>query len=239
MITQTEALRILTDAFTRLANKNNGNLTLDEVEAEVINQACKYIIENHKDQLTTVSDIYQINSVLDRNERFMPIVSVFTSAARTIFPDNYGQAETFAAINGIRQNIAWSGMWAFLVDYFQKKHGINIDDTMKAPITFYSTRHIRYENEIMVYDSAQQETKPVKRSVNFNFLNNKERLIVSIEPTLSPKSATLIKNYNNIYVYRGDDPDYEFEVHVNRFDMVEKFIFKMPNRNLKIVYLNQ
>jgi hypothetical protein len=239
MITQTEALNRLTEAFSRLSQRNDGNLSLDEVEAEVINQACKYIIENYKDQLHSVHDIYMINSVINRNDRFLPIAEAFTQAAHMIFPDNYGQEETIAAINGIRQNIAWSGMWAFLVDYFQKKHGINIDDTIKAPVTFYSTRHIRYENGVEIYDSAKVETRPVKRNINFNFLNNKNKVIVSIEPTLSPKSANLIERAGNKYKYRGDDQDYAFEIHMNRFDMVEKFIFEMPNRNLRIIYLNQ
>ena len=69
-----------------------------------------------------------------------------------------------------------------------------------------------------------------------NFIDDNQELIVSIEPSLSPKKSHLISNSDNILKYKGYDPDYLFTVKLDDFDEVEQFTLEMPNRNLKIVY---
>jgi hypothetical protein len=74
------------------------------------------------------------------------------------------------------------------------------------------------------------------RKVIVNFTDEKRRATISIEPTLSAKSARLSRRNGNQLEYVGEDPDYAFQIIVNRFDQIERFILKMPNRRLEIIY---
>jgi hypothetical protein len=225
---ETQATKVLHDSFQHLM-KRNGQLNLGDVEAEVINQACKYIIKN-ENGLKTVHDVTQIGSVIGENMIHLPTATAFTSAASRLFPDHYGKSEIAAGNNGIIQNISWAGMWDFLSDYFLKNHGITIDNTEKEPIIFYSVHHDRYQDGQMVNSS------PVERNINLVFLEERQEVIVSIEPTLSAKKARLISKKDDVYTYQGYDPDYIFHVHLNRFDEIDQFILELPNRNLKLIY---
>ena len=131
---------------------------------------------------------------------------------------------------GIQQNIAWDGMWVFLVEYFQKNHGIEIDEGNYEPATFYSTKHERYEN------GNFSSVSEIERTIRLNFSTDKSELVVSIEPSLSPKKSFLKKEKTNKFIYQGTDPDYVFNVYFGDFGEVTKFTLKMPTRNLKIVY---
>ena len=121
-------------------------------------------------------------------------------------------------------------MWDFLRDYFQKNHGVQIDEVETTPLIFYSTKHKRYENGNLVSESE------VERTINLSFIDDKEELIVSIEPSLSPKKSHQISNNGNEIKFKGYDPDYMFIVRLDDFDEVEQFTLEMPNRNLKIIY---
>jgi len=117
-----------------------------------------------------------------------------------------------------------------LRDYFQKKHGIAIDSIKAEPLIFYSTRHTRFENNEIVSEDD------VERNININFFNKKEKIIVSIEPTLSAKTAFVSGKNDKIWTYVGEDPDYKFIIHLDKFEEVDKFVLELPNRNLKIIY---
>ena len=52
----------------------------------------------------------------------------------------------------------------------------------------------------------------VQRRANLEYDATGNRVIISILPTLSSKSAYLVKQVGFTLYYKGDDPDYRFEV---------------------------
>ncbi|PTN09298.1 hypothetical protein C8N47_105139 [Mangrovibacterium marinum] len=225
---ENKAFLILHNGFQNLINRN-GSLNLGDVETEVINQACRYIIET-SDRLATVHDVSQIGNVITANMVHYQTASAFTSAAARLFPEHYREDEINTGIAGIMSNISWAGMWDFLRDYFQKNHGEAIDNKVNEPTIFYSVHHERFEGRLPV--------KPVdvERNINIVFMDDRQDVIVSIEPTLSPKKARLVNKADDVYSYRGYDPDYLFHIHFNHFDEVERFVLELPNRSIKLVY---
>lgn len=224
------AKQILIKSITNLQNRR-GNINSSDLQADVINNACYYYLKNQRDQSSkakTIEDMFL--GILKGTEQLIPITESFTKAAMELFPRHYGVAEAMNATMGIRENIAWDGMWAFLVDYFQKNHGIEIDEGSYEIATFYSTKHKRYENDNLTSESE------IERTIRLNFSTDKSELVVSIEPSLSPKKSFLKEQKSNKFIYHGTDPDYVFNVYFGDFGEVIKFTLKMPNRNLKIVY---
>lgn len=52
----------------------------------------------------------------------------------------------------------------------------------------------------------------VQRRANLEYDATGNRVVISILPTLSPKVAYLVKQVGFTLYYRGEDPDYRFEV---------------------------
>lgn len=204
------AKQVLAQSITNLQNRR-GQITMADVEAEVINNACLNILKNKDTQ----------NAII--------YAQIFTESAQELIPQ-YSERESMSALMGIQQNVLWDGMWDFLRDYFQKNHGIQIDDVETEPAIFYSNKHKRYENNSLVSESE------VERTINLNFIDNKEVLVIGIAPSLSPKKSYKLERNGNSVKYKGDDPDYLFTVTYDDFDEVEQFTLEMPNRGLKIVY---
>jgi hypothetical protein len=204
------AKQVLAQSITNLQNRR-GQITIADVEAEVINNACLNILKNKDTQ----------NAII--------YAQIFTESAQELIPQ-YSEKESMSALMGIQQNVLWDGMWDFLRDYFQKNHGIQIDKVETEPAIFYSNKHKRYENNSVVSESE------VERTINLNFIDNKEVLIIGIAPSLSPKKSYKLERNGNSVKYKGDDPDYLFTVTYDDFDEVEQFTLEMPNRELKIVY---
>tara|TARA_B100002049_G_C16082144_1_gene377733 strand:- start:2110 stop:2745 length:636 start_codon:yes stop_codon:yes gene_type:complete len=204
------AKRLLAQSITNLQNRR-GKITIADVEAEVINNACLSILKN-KDTQNAIT-----------------YAQIFTESAQELIPQ-YSERESMSALVGIQQNILWDGMWDFLRDYFQKNHGIQIDEVETEPAIFYSNKHKRYENNSLVSESE------VERTINLNFMDNKEVLVIGIAPSLSPKKSYKLERNGNSVKYKGDDPDYLFTVIYDDFDEIEQFTLEMPNRGLKIVY---
>lgn len=204
------AKQVLAQSITNLQNRR-GQITMADVEAEVINNACLNILKNKDTQ----------NAII--------YAQLFTESAQELIPQ-YSEKESMSALMGIQQNVLWDGMWDFLRDYFQKNHGIQIDDVETEPAFFYSNKHKRYENNSLVSESE------VERTINLNFIDNKEVLVIGIAPSLSPKKSYKLERNGNSVKYKGDDPDYLFTVTYDDFDEVEQFTLEMPNRGLKIVY---
>ena len=224
------AKQILLKSITNLNNRR-GSVNGSDLEADVINNACYYYLKNQKEQSSKAKSIEDMFlGILEGTQDLMPITKAFTEAAMEMFPNHYGAPQAINATMGIQQNIAWDGMWAFLVDYFQKNHGIEIDEGNYETATFYSTKHKRYENDNLTSESE------IERTIRLNFSTDKSELVVSIEPSLSPKKSFLKKEKSNKFIYHGTDPDYVFNVYFGDFGEVLKFTLKMPNRNLKIVY---
>jgi hypothetical protein len=205
------AKQILAQSITDLQNRR-GQITMVDVEAEVINNACLSILKNKEIHKTPEYS------------------SSFTTAASQLI-SQYSQQHTVAAIMAISQNVQWEGMWNFLKDYFQKNHGIQIDAVATTPTIFYSTKHKRYENGNLITESKE------KRIININFINDKKEILISIEPSLSPKKGYVIFRNQSAIQFKGFDPDYLFTITFDFFDEVETFILEMPNRNLKIIYV--
>ncbi len=204
------AKQVLAQSITNLQNRR-GQITMADVEAEVINNACLNILKNKDTQ----------NAII--------YAQIFTESAQELIPQ-YSEKESMSALMGIQQNVLWDGMWDFLRDYFQKNHGIQIDEVETEPAIFYSNKHKRYENNSLVSESE------VERTINLNFIDNKEVLVIGIAPSLSPKKSYKLERNGNSVKYKGDDPDYLFIVTYDDFDEVEQFTLEMPNRGLKIVY---
>lgn len=224
------AKQILTKSITNLQNRR-GQITISDVEAETINNACLYILQNSYQKVNSVHDVTQIGTVLPINfMNFEGISNHFVNASKELFPKEYNGERADAGKMMIIQNISWSGMLDFLRDYFQKNHGIQIDEIETSPSIFYSTKHERYEKGNLVSESE------VERTINLNFINDKKELIISIEPSLSPKKSRRISNIGNEMKFKGYDPDYLFTVKFDDFDEVEQFTLEMPNLNLKITY---
>lgn len=224
------AKQILVKSITNL-NTRRGSLNGQDLQTEVINNACYYYLKNQKDQSSKAKNIEEMFlGILKGTEELMPITESFTEAAMDLFPNHYGAAEALNATMGIRENIAWDGMWEFLIDYFQKNHGIQIDEGNYDTAIFYSTKHKRFENGEFTSESE------IERTIRLNFSKDKNEIVVSIEPSLSPKKAFIKKIKSDKYIYEGVDPDYVFNVFFGDFGEVIKFTLKMPNRNLKIVY---
>lgn len=53
---------------------------------------------------------------------------------------------------------------------------------------------------------------PVFRRANFNYDMTGNNVVISIEPTLSPKRARLVSQNGFTLLYQGDDPSFRFEV---------------------------
>lgn len=228
-IGQLDTFAILHKSCNRLMQRH-GDIYLPTVEAEVINQACLWIIENYGSELNTNPDVTRIDP--SANFRFQEIAVSFADAAIKLFPNQYTEREKNVAILAILQNISWSGMWDFLCKYFLTKHGIQLDNEKSGDgfIVFNSTRHERLQNGYIVSESE------IERVIELSFTNDKNRLFVSIEPTLSGKPGNLIEQNDNVLIYRGDDPDFEFTVYFDEFEEVEKFILHRTDRDLQLIY---
>jgi hypothetical protein len=223
------AKQLLQESITNLQNRRD-QITMADFEAEVINNACLYILKNQKDKMRkgdTIESMFM--GALDAYQDFLPIAKAFTDGAMEVFP-GYTIKEAMAATMGIQQNLTWDGMWDFLRDYFQKNHGIEIDDVETISSIFYSNKHKRYENGILTSESD------VERTINLNFINDKEELLVSIAPSLSPKKSYRISSSSYSPQYKGYDPDYLFSIAYDRNSEIISFTLEMPNRSLKIIY---
>jgi hypothetical protein len=209
-MTQDEVLQKLSASLINLQQRK-GQLTLEQVEREVINLSCLEVLQNN--------DILRIDE----------ITCLFINAAKHLVPQ-YGDAETVAAIRSVHLNVRWDGMWEFLKNYFQANHGIRIDDNASETKIFYSTRHERYEMNVQIANT------PADRTIDFHFSQEKKVIIVNIHPTLSAKKGYLSGREGLKYIYSGSDADYRFTVLFDEIDEIIKFILEMPNRNLRIEY---
>lgn len=223
------AKSILADSLTNL-EKRRGGLTVADLEAEVINNACLYFLKQQKESTSGASSIEEMfMGALNSTQNLLPIAKAFTDAARQLFPDNYTERNSIIAITGIQQNVAWEGMWDFLRDYFEANHGRKIDNVETNTSIFYSNRHQRFEHNSMVSESV------VERTININFVEEND-VIVGIAPSLSPKKAYLVSGNEKTKQYKGYDPDYLFTINFDEYEEVCKFTLEMPNRGLRIEY---
>ena len=117
----------------------------------------------------------------------------------------------------------------FLNNYFSEKHGLKIYDDIEN-FDFMSIRHERYVNESIVARSQ------VDRNIKISCWNNRKDMSIEINPTLSLKRAYLINKLSNLYLYKGEDSDYRFEVKFTEFDEIDYISVSLLSRNLKLSF---
>lgn len=79
----------------------------------------------------------------------------------------------------------------------------------------------------------------VPRMANLQYDFTGRRVLISIIPTLSPKYATLYKDTGNVLYYRGDDPDYRFELETwPDNNTIKRLSVIREDCNLEIQYLS-
>ncbi|RZK13228.1 MAG: hypothetical protein EOO46_00025 [Flavobacterium sp.] len=206
-----QSLKVLSTSLFNL-QKRKGRLTIEQVEAEVINLSCLEILTNKK--------------VWEATE----ITEAFSNAAMQLIPQ-YGHKEAMHAMMSVPMNVQWDGMWEFLRNYFLSNHGLDIDGANDAENKiFYSTRHTRFEHNLLVNDSLAD------RTIDIFFSDNRKVILVNILPTLHSKKGYLSSKQDSSYVYKGSDTDYRFTVMMDEIEEIQKFILEMPNRDLRIEY---
>jgi hypothetical protein len=229
MISKEEAKNILKESIRSLFLRKQ-QVTSTDLEAEVINLACLHIIKKRKQKLLSVKDDTEfLNVMLDSMKDSIPISKHFVDSALELYPNNYNSSHAINALQGIQNNITWDGMWDFLRTYFKEKHDYDIDNEVIKNYLFKSTNHSRYENEKLI------SSGPAEREIKIVFIGDL-KIMVSIDPTLSPKTAWFIGDKNSFsHLYKGEDEDYQFILKYNSNDL-NSFTLILKSRQLKIVY---
>lgn len=226
-----EQKKLLINSVQNFNKKNNRLPSSTELEAEVINCTCLFILRHKYHTLRQVHDIGLINTVFFDNLReFKEIAVKFTTAATELFPSNYNKELAESAYILIIQNISWAGMWDFLRSYYIEKHGINIDEKKVHSKIFISKKHDRLENNIKVSDAS------VERIIKVDFIENSNKMLIEIQPSISPKTTNLVSVTDNSKKYKGDDPDFEFTLYFNTSGEIFKVEFERKDKNVKWIY---
>lgn len=118
---------------------------------------------------------------------------------------------TLALTQSICFNLGWSEMPTFLDNYFAEKHGTSVNEDREL-FDYMSNWHERYQNGNIV------STSQVDRNIKISYWNNRKNMSIEIYPSLSLKKAYLESEKGNFYIYKGEDPDYVFEVKLDAFD---------------------
>ncbi len=225
-----KARQILTQSITNLEKRNNG-ITQGDIEAEVINNACLAIIKNQNEKIGRGNSIKEIIlGALNSTEDYYPIAKAFIHAAQELLPEYFTDEDAELAMLGIEQNLAWEGMWEFLIDYFQKHHGITITDNESTPLFFFSARQEKYEFGILTSDTDSEKT------VSIIFSNDYKEVVVDIESDLPVIKGYLINKENNRLKYRNKELNYVFTITFDDFEDVESFVVEMVDQNSEVIY---
>lgn len=130
MIDKTTAKNILHDSIESFVDQN-GVINAANLEAEVINNTCLYILGNQRKkglQQNSIQDMF-LSILKDAQENnSVEVTRVFTEAALEVFHKHYTAAMAINATLAVQQNIGWDGMWEFLKKYYIKNHKIDIDE---------------------------------------------------------------------------------------------------------------
>jgi len=227
------AKQILQKSLSNLFERK-GNLSINDLHLEVINNASLYGLRNQRekaDQGDSFNDM--LKGIFEGVEDWPKIAHSFTDAALELFPKQFTSANYIACSQAILQNSAEDDMWDFLRIYFQENHEIQIDEIKTQTVAFHSSKHERYENDILTSISE------VDRTIGLNFFTEGDRdiLIVNITPSLLPKKSYEAESNGRVVWYNGYDRDYQFAISYNESNGIEKFLLEMPNKQLKIIYL--
>ena len=131
---------------------------------------------------------------------------------------------------GFAATAEWDGLWNFLYEYFDSKLGIKIDREERIALRYDSTRHERYENNILVTSSE------ALRKVVVNLSKDKKNAQFTISEVLSNKEANLRSVSGSKHTYIGTDPDFMFEFTLDSFGNIDHFVLTRTDRNLRLEY---
>ena len=120
-------------------------------------------------------------------------------------------------------------MYDFLKIYYAENHGKEIDNKGTNKIIFKSSSHTRHENGLISSAIAY-------RRIEINFLNERKRLLIEINPTISSKTAYLVYDTTNKKKYKGDDPDFEFILNFNSNNEIEEVTMYRLDKKVFWVY---
>jgi hypothetical protein len=224
------AIKILNDSIVDL-ERRRGEIFIADIEAEVINNTCLAFLKHSKEAAKNSRTLEgMFSEILKTYSDYPNYIKIFTEAAMELFPEHYKENHAIIHSFSIQQNLAWDGMWDYLRDYFKKNHGIEIDEIKSTETVLYSTRHQRFEDDVLTSESE------VGRTINVHLFDDRKEILVSIEPTLSPKKGYLVAQFGKELQYKGTDPDYFFRVFFDEFNEIEQFILELPNRKLRLIY---
>lgn len=226
-----KARQILTQSITNL-EKRKGGVTQGDLEAEVINNACLAIIKNQNEKIGKGSSIKDILvGALNSSQDYHNIANNFINAAKELLPEYFDEEEAEIVLVGIEQNLAWDGMWDFLVDYFKNNHGIKIDENEPPPLIFFSDRQQKFENEELIAETEDEKT------IYINFNKNKKEIQLKVDKEMPTKKGRLIGKDELTFWYRNEEYNYIFTLQYDEFDEVESVAIEYQDENLKVVYL--
>ncbi len=220
----------LTRSINRLREKK-GTISLSDIEAEVINNACLYYLENiNKNNKKNTGLLDYLFGKKHKTQDANSVANMFTEAAMELFPNQYSKEQQLIANFGIINNVEWSGMWDFLRDYFQNNHGVAIDNLNNNSQVFHSSSHSRYESNKLVSKHEISRTITIRKS------DNKEEWLISIHPSLTTKKSRLIDSNDDYKSFICPDMDYKFKATYGRDKDIVQFELHMTDRNVRIVY---
>ena len=132
-MTRPQAYRQLKLSLADLRSRQ-GEATISDVEAEVINLACLEVFRRRRSQdFSAGKGLLDINIFAMREyaeqevEYAEQVVTHFADAAQELY-QSYDSSHATIASMQVQQNCAWEGMWEFLRKYFREKHEFDIED---------------------------------------------------------------------------------------------------------------
>lgn len=203
------------------------SLTNDNIAADIINVVCKYIITNKN--VTYKTSAEPMDSFLYNWDNCSPFVRDVVLSLRNELYGIISEQTSEALTQNICFNLGWSEMPAFLDNYFSEKHVQTLNED-KEIFDFMSISHERYVNGFMVAGSK------VDRNIKIVCWNNRKDMTIEIFPTLSLKKSHLENKFDNLYIYRGEDSDYIFEVKYDEFDDITYVSVSLLSRHLKLSF---
>lgn len=226
-----KARQILTQSITNL-EKRKGGVTQGDLEAEVINNACLAIIKNQNDKIGKGTNIREILvGALNSSEDYHKIANDFINAANDLLPEYFDKEEAEIVLTGIEQNLAWDGMWEFLVDYFEKNHGIKIEEDEPPPVIFFSDRQQKYEEGELISETEDEKT------IYISFSQNKKEVKVKIDHELPTKKGILVSKDGLSYIYKNEKLNYTFTIQYDDYEEVASLTINFEDEDLEVIYL--
>lgn len=226
-----KARQILTQSITNL-EKRKGGVTQGDLEAEVINNACLAIIKNQNEKIGNGNSIKDLLiGALNSSQDYHKIANDFIYAAKELLPEYFDEEEAEIVLTGIEQNLAWEGMWEFLVDYFEKNHGIRIEDDEPPPVIFFSDRQQKFEDGELISETEDEKT------IYISFTKNYKEVKVKIEHELPTKKGKLASKDEETLIYKNDKLNYTFTIKYDDYEEIESLSINFEDENLEIVYL--